>query len=166
MRNRWLFVAILAALCGLPLAASAQEAVVITAPLAVGVGAPAVGFPMLATLAVLLAAAALYALRKKSARSLAMLIGLALSGAVAIAYAGGGVITLQGPDCSERAIHPYNPSSFNTLRNECTNPMQVVEIEVDCSDEVPEGSSVPLPLCTEGMVLNNGQECTLPGCLT
>jgi len=146
---------------GGPLAAVAHAefiGTVTTAP--VGVAAPAMGMPLLALLAALLAGGGACLLRRTRGRALAK-VGFvaALTALAGLAYANGStVITIKDAQCGMQAVNPFDPSIPFTLLSNCPNAIRIISIQFNCED--PAG---PAP-CSEGQILTNGQSCTLPLC--
>ena len=160
--RRLLQVAVVSAALVSPLAAFAQTmGSVTTAP--VGHLAPALAIPMLVALGIALIGFGAYGLRTRSAGAVtgvALVAGLSLL--VGLSYATAGVV-IQGADCNTRTMHSYDSVPATTpLTSLCPNPIQIVAIDA-CGTEL-ELLSDPLPLCTVGQILTNGEVCSLPGC--
>jgi len=151
-----------------PLAAfgGATEGEVVVAPAATS-SAPAVGTPLLALLAVGLFIAAAVVLRRRSpALASGLTAAVAVVMLVTAGYAAFFAVVISGPDCEEQTAHNYPPDAGAqpTLRNDCDNPMVVVEITIRCEEEESPAQEVP-PQCEIGTVLQNaGDECRLPVC--
>ena len=133
---------------------------VTTAP--VGMPAPAMGMPLLVLLAVLLAGAGAYLLRRTGGGVIAKVAVVAALAALAgLAYANGGmgtIYTVAGPDCGIAKTFTFDPLGPNELLSNCPNPIRIIAIQLDCNAPDPPGE------CTVGQVLSNGQFCTLPEC--
>lgn len=136
-----------------PATAIAQNNVIILAP-AGGTPAPALAGPMLILLAALLAGIAVRTMRSHASTAVAMALLSAVTLTAGIASAGRMIITLQGADCSERSIHPFESSA--KVVNDCPNAMRIVEIECDESNDTPRDAT---PYCETGAVLESGAEC-------
>jgi Pretoxin HINT domain len=147
-----------------PLAAVAQlvpTGSVTTAPL--GAAAPAMGMPLLALLAVVLAGGGAYLLRR-AARGAIAKVGFvaALTALAGLGYAfipSGITITIDGAECGMQTVHPFNPLNENTLVSHCPNRIQIISIQGSCTFD-PSG---PGP-CSVGQVLADGDSCMLPTC--
>jgi hypothetical protein len=160
MRSRRLFQVIvgLATLMG-PLAAVAHAEFSGTVTTAPYLGAPAMGMPLLALLAVLLAGFGAYLLRRRRCGVVAKVaLAAALTALAGLAYATDGV-TIEGADCGMRTVHPFIPVGVHILTSNCPNAIQILSITVNCDDPNP---STP---CTVGQVLTQGQRCNLPACV-
>jgi len=128
---------------------------VTTAPVSVA-GAPAMGMPMLAVLAVVLAVGGGYMLRRTRGGAIAKVALIAALTALAgLTYATDGVV-IEGADCGMQTVHQFVP--LHTLLSNCTNPIRIIDIQLDCQALDPPGD------CTVGQVLTNGDSCTLPHC--
>jgi len=152
----------LAALLG-PFATVAHarfEATVTTAPY--GVAAPVMGLPLLVGLVMLLAGGGAYVLRRTRGGGVAKVAFVATLTALAgLAYAiiPSPNIPLQGADCRMRTVHPFDASFEYALLSDCPNPIQILDINLNC-----EGLDPPSQ-CTVGQVLTEGQFCFLPACV-
>ena len=144
-----------------PLVARAQAAPngsVTTAPFAPG--APVMGLPVLALLAVVLAGVAAYFLRRATGRGVAGLAVLAvLGGLVGLGYATLPSITIQGAQCATSTTQVYDAFFENTLVSHCPNPISIVSIQQTCTLVAGPGGG-----CRAGQVLTNGASCNLPTC--
>jgi hypothetical protein len=128
---------------------------VTTAPNVVA-GAPAMGMPMVALLAVLLAGGGAYMLRRTRSGAIAKVALIAALTALAgLTYATDGVL-IEGADCGMQTVHQFIPG--HTLLSNCTNPIRIIDIQLDCFAQDPPGQ------CRVGQVLTTGQSCTLPMC--
>ncbi|MFI5399147.1 MAG: hypothetical protein ACHQ9S_26755 [Candidatus Binatia bacterium] len=160
--RRSLQVAVAAAVLVSPLAAFAQVLGSVTTD-RVGQPAPALMMPMLVALAIALIGLGAYSLRARSGRAVAgfaLVAGLSLL--AGLSYANGSVV-IQGADCNTRTTHTY-PSSFaETLTSLCPNLIRIVAI--DCNGAPGAVFGDPLPSCTVGQTLTNGEACSLPICL-
>lgn len=140
---------------------------VTTAPLA---NAPVMGTPTLLLLAIVLVGAAAYLLRRAAGRGIAVISFLAvLTGLAGLGYAMIDMITIQGAQCSTATTQMFDPFEPTTLVSRCPNSIQVTSIQLSCAlgdrTEILNFCS-PLPgVCTVGQVLDNGDSCTLPGCI-
>lgn len=132
---------------------------VTTAPVIVS-SAPAVGMPLLALLAVMLAGGGAYLLRRAAGGAIAK-VGLvaALTALAGLAYAFPNLIPVEGAQCRMQAVQTFDPFSLNTLVSHCPNQIRIISIQVTCEDPPS-----PSP-CSVGQVLANGDACTLPTCL-
>jgi hypothetical protein len=149
-----------------PSAAFAQPSgVVVTGPLAVG--APALGWPVLAVLALALATGALLMLRRvpqSGARAIAVL-GLVLaaaSGRAAVLS-----VIIEGDECNRVNQETYSPTREILLQNQCANSVRILDLELDCSefDRAQQGSeAAPPPPCEVGLIIPAGDSCALPTC--
>jgi hypothetical protein len=159
MRSQRVFQVIvgLATLIG-PLAAVAHAEFSGTVTTAPYLGAPAMGMPLLALLAVLLAGFGAYLSRRRRGRVVKVALAAALTALAGLAYAIDGV-TIGGADCGMRTVHPFIPVGVHTLISNCPNAIQILSITVNCDDPAP---STP---CTVGQVLTQGQGCSLPACV-
>ena len=160
--RRLLQVDVVSAALVSPLAAFAQTmGSVTTAP--VGHLAPALAIPMLVALGIGLIGLGAYSVRTRSAEAVtgfALVAGLSLL--ASLSYATGGVV-VQGADCNTRTMQSYDSTLGTTsLTSLCPNQIQIVAIDACNVDTDVLGD--PLPVCTVGKILNNGEACILPGC--
>jgi len=150
-----------------PLAAFAQQGgggTVTTTPLA---AAPVMGMPLLALLAVVLSGVAAYLLRRTAGRAIAV-VGFVVALTALAAHATlpiFTIITVQGAQCSMRTTQMFMPTDPNTLVSHCPNPIQIVSIQLSCTDTLGPLPNV-LGLCHVGQILGDGGDCTLPTCPT
>ena len=160
--RRSLQVALAAAALVSPLTAFAQVVGSVTTDPAAQ-PAPALAMPMLVALAIALIGFGAYSLRARSARTVAgfaLVAGLSLL--AGLSYANGSVV-IEGADCNTRTIHTYPSSSAETLTSLCPNPIRIVAID-PCNSAPAVAFGDPLPSCTVGQTLTNGEACNLPGC--
>lgn len=125
------------------------------------VAAPAFGTPVLAVLAVLLAAGGAYVLQRTRGGAIAKVAIVAvLAGLGALAYADGSgtIFTVSGAGCGTTTVFTFDLTVANTLHSNCPDPIVIVDLEFDCTAPDPPNE------CTLGLVLTNGQSCALPEC--
>ncbi len=132
--------------------------------------APALGMWVLVALAVAMAGAAMYRLRRTGAGAMVGAILFATLTALAgLGYATGFiVITVDGADCVQQATQTFNPIDAYKLMSDCPNPIQIVDIEVSCGGDNSPNSSPNIdgiPDCTVGEILWKGAACRLPECV-
>jgi hypothetical protein len=160
--RRSLQAAVVSAALVSPLAAIAQVTGSVTTDPAT-LPAPVLAMSTLIVLTIALIGLGAYSLRARSAGGMAgfaLVAGLSLL--AGLSYANGSVV-IEGADCNMRTIHTY-PSNFSeALTSLCPNPIRIVAID-PCASGDSLVSGDPLPLCTVGEILNNGEACRLPGC--
>ena len=152
-----------------PLAALAQatNGSVTTAPLAT---APVMGLRVLALLAMVLALAAAYLLRRTAGRAIAVLgFVAALTALTGLGYANPASIMVVGGQCGMQTTQMFDSDHPNTLVSNCQNSIQIVSLQSSCAfgDRTrPLGEcSLDLGPCRVGQVLAYGDSCTLPTCV-
>jgi hypothetical protein len=119
---------------------------------------------MLVALAIALIGLGAYSLRARSGRAvagLALIAGLSLL--AGLSYANGSVV-IEGADCNTRTIHTYFSSSAEPLTSLCPNLIRIVAID-PCHGAPAAVFGDPLPSCTVGQTLTNGEACSLPVCI-
>lgn len=152
-----------------PLAALAQsrDGSVTTAPFA---AAPVMGMPVLILLAVVLTGVGAYLLRRAAGRVIAVIGFVAVLTALAgLGYATFGMmIMIRGAQCAMQTTQMFDPMGRPTLKSYCPNSIQIISIQQGmlCGTEILGlGDTFP-PLCSVGQVLADGEECSLPFCVT
>lgn len=146
-----------------PFAASAQNGGSVTvAPF--GTAAPAVAWPSLILLALLLGAVAFFILRRSRAVGATAVIMLALGAAIGVGYAAVLTVVVSGDECHEVTVKTYDSTADVDLVSECPNPIRIIELELHCNGHNDGLGEVPVPDCEVGLVLNNGESCNLPSC--
>jgi hypothetical protein len=147
-----------------PSAASAQiSASVTTGPLAVG--APALGWPVLVVLAVVLASAAILMLRRVPRSGARVVAVLALVLAAAAGRAAVLSVIVSGDECGRVSEEAYSPENEIILENQCPNSVRILDLQLSCSDaHGGEASQAGIPACEIGLVVPAGESCELPIC--
>lgn len=153
------------ALLGVPFSVMAQT--VTTGPL--GAEAPAIGLPMLVLLALALGGAAMFVLRRSSAKSMAAGAMVAVLGVAAgLVYATSAIVEVSGTECEMVTVQAFSTDVNTNLKNSCPNPIRIISIDVSCTDRdvFGESSATPPAPCSEGQVLTTNQYCRLPRCVS
>lgn len=162
MHRRSLRIVTIAASLVAPLAASAQTGTVTVVP--GSVAAPAVSALMLGLLAVVLTVVTAVVLRRRSAvlgSGLALVIAAVM--VAGIGHAAFTTFTIEGNECNEETTENFFPGGAPRLLSDCSNPIQIVDIDVECNGgEVPPQET--LDPCSVGQTLNPGNDCALPTC--
>ena len=144
---------------------SAQDMASVTvAPLAAG--APALGWPGLAVLAIALAVGAILMLRRSRplvAQTLG-LVTLALTAAVGDAALP--TVIISGAECHQVTEKSYEPLKSLELKSECSNPIRIVALTLNCDRADGEAPAEPVSdsLCEVGLIISAGGSCHLPSC--
>jgi hypothetical protein len=148
-----------------PLTVSAQNGASVTvAPL--GTAAPAAGLPLLGLLALLLAIVAVTLLRRDrtAVRFATVLFTVAM--VAGVGYSLMANVVVSGDECGQVTVKPYDRFADLNLESECANPIQIIDLEIECNgihkETLVEGQ--PLPDCQVGLVLNFEEACILPSC--
>ncbi len=138
-----------------------------TAPL--GVGAPALGIPMLLFLAAVMAGVAIVRVNRISAAAKAVAVLVVCGGLAAAAYAYT-VITISGIDCTRTSTFEYNSNNRVSLKSECPLPVEVIALNPECDEMLVSGlttdteEDTSAQPCEVGLVLHDGDRCKLPRC--
>ena len=151
-----------------PLAALAQPVTngnVTTAPLST---APTMGMSVLILLAVVLTGVAAHFLRRVAGRSVAVIIfAVVLTALAGIGYAKVAMIQVQGGQCAMATTQAFDANEPQTLISHCPNSIQIVSIQETCApfDRTDNTlCSTFLGTCSVGLVLGDGDSCTLQTC--
>ena len=118
--------------------------------------APALTLPLIAVLAIALAAIAAYRLRA-AGTFVGLILLAAVTGLAGIGYATLG-LTVSGGECGKKITQPFLQGQ--TLTNECPTGILILAINLDCNGDPPAPSNP----CRVGETLASGQTCTLPHC--
>jgi hypothetical protein len=164
MLRRWLSIvpALILLASGRMVFAQLPAGSVTTGPLAQS--APIGGTPLMLLLVIALLGLAVYRLRRPAARFVALAVFIALA---AFAYATGVVITVNGADCVKVTTNAFDPLVMSTLKSECPNPIQILDVRLSCgaaANLAAEQSAAVNPPCTVGETLADGGSCELPNC--
>jgi hypothetical protein len=144
---------------------SAQDMASVTvAPLAAG--APALGWPGLAVLAIALAVGAVLMLRRSRP-----LVGQTL-GLVTLALTAGvgdasqPAVIISGAECHQVTEKSFQPLKSLELESECSNPIRIVALTLNCEGAEGEAPAEPVSdsPCEVGLIIPAGGSCHLPSC--
>lgn len=161
------FAALVAPLTAL---AQAPTGSVTTAPIH---NVPALGMSLFVMLALALAGLGIYRLRRTvSRRTVAIALVAAVTVLAGLGYAGAtSIITITGADCMKQTVSLFNPLMDTTVISNCTNRIQVLDIQVSCGagDVTAEtdinSAANGVHVCSVGEVLADGDSCRLPICV-
>lgn len=145
--------------------AAAQTGQIILAPVAPPSSVPALNAPMMLLLAAMLGFAAWRTLRRGSRQTIAAAALLATSAVALVGYASVSLVVVSGEECNHQTVAEYTSYLPWDLLSECPNPIQIVSIEPCGGNADTLAPRIPeTPDCEEGMILNNGDRCSLPTC--
>ena len=145
--------------------AQGSGAGVTTSPLAQP--APAMSVMMMLALSAVLAVVAIRLLRQAPKGSLGMLLLAVATTTAGVAFSTPTDVVVEGAECQTTFTHEYNPDfGPRDLVSNCAAPIRITSLGITCSGfgETIEGSSEDLGNCEEGLILANGDECSLPDC--
>ena len=127
---------------------------VTTRPL--GQAAPALGWPMLILLGIVLASVALYRMRQRKVSSLLTTAAVVLLlGVAGLAYATFSV-TISGDKCSQTVTSTFPAMGSAYVLNNCSNEIEIVEVDCPAAGDVlpdTETGGASGLTCTKGLVL-------------